>query len=120
MSERRIRNNRLKRQRECRRNRTLCVLAACLSLLFVFSTDSFLASASEHSGQTACKYYTSIRIQEDDTLYSIAGTYMDKQHYASEEAYIKELCRINFLEDEMIRTGMYLIVPYYDTAPASR
>ena len=41
MSERRIRNNRLKRQRECRRNRTLCVLAACLSLLFVFSTDSF-------------------------------------------------------------------------------
>lgn len=120
MSERRIRNNRLKRYKECRRNRILCALAACFTLLFAFSADSFSANASAHTKQEACKYYTSVRIQEDDTLYSIADTYMDMQHYASEEEYIRELCRINFLEDETILTGMYLVVPYYDTTPPSK
>ncbi len=112
MSEQRIRNNRLRRQRERRRHIWFLAVTASLIITVSFLTGSFLSNAKERQSQTAYKYYTSILIHEGDTLWSIARLYMDA-HYDSEEAYIRELKQINALEDDHIRTGMYLVVPYY-------
>lgn len=115
MSERRILRNRLRRQRERRRNITICMLTVCLTLVLSFYANGFRSSAREHTMQSEYKYYTSIRIREGDTLWSIARAYMGT-HYDSEEAYIEELCRINFLShEEEIRAGRYLIVPYFNS-----
>lgn len=112
MSERRIRNNRLRRQRERRLHILFFVVAASLIIIVSFLAGSFLSDAKERQPQAEHKYYTSILIREGDSLWSIARLYMDT-HYDSEEAYIRELQQINALEDDYIRTGMYLVVPYY-------
>ncbi|MBO5092883.1 MAG: LysM peptidoglycan-binding domain-containing protein [Lachnospiraceae bacterium] len=113
MSERRIRNNRIRRQRERRKNILLFILTVCFALSLSVSAGSFLSNAKEHNIQTEYKYYASIPVTEGDTLWSIAKTHMG-DHYDTVEDYIKELCQINSLnENDTIKTGMYLVVPYY-------
>lgn len=115
MSERRIRNNKIRRRRERRKNVLLFALTFSLALSLSVSAGSFLSKAKEHNAQTEYKYYASIPIAEGDTLWSIAKTHMG-DHYDSVEDYIEELRRINSLNgDDSIKTGMYLIVPYYST-----
>lgn len=115
MSERRIRNNKIRRQRERRKNILLFVLTFSLALSLSVSAGSFLSNAKEHNAQTEYKYYASIPVSEGDTLWSIAKTHMG-DHYDTVEDYIKELRQINSLNgDDSIKTGMYLVVPYYST-----
>lgn len=114
MSERRIRNNRLRRQRERRKNILLFVLSICFAISLSFSAGSFLSNAKDYNTVTEYKYYASIPVEEGDTLWSIAKAHMGA-HYDSVEDYIKELRQINSLNGEQITTGMYLVVPYYST-----
>jgi hypothetical protein len=53
-------------------------------------------------------------VERNDTLWSIAQEYNDKDHYDSIRDYIKEVMQINSLSDDEIHYGDYLIVPYYD------
>ena len=114
MSERRIRNNRIRRQRELRKNILLFVMTICFAISLSFSAGSFLSNAKDYSTPTEYKYYASIPVEEGDTLWSIAETHMGA-HYDSVDDYIKELRQINSLSGEKITTGMYLVVPYYST-----
>lgn len=115
MSERRIRNNKIRRQRERRKNVLLFVLAFSLALSLSTSLGSFLSKAKEHNAHAEYKYYASIPVSEGDTLWSIARAHMG-DHYDTVEDYIRELRQINSLNgDDSIKTGMYLVVPYYST-----
>lgn len=118
MSERRIRNNRLRRQRERRKNILLFIMTVCLVFSLSFSIHSFLSNAQSGDKKTECKYYASVSVERGDTLWSIAEEYMGT-HYDCVEDYIREICQINALQDEQhIKAGTYLIVPYYVTEPA--
>lgn len=114
MSERRIRNNRIRRQRERRKNILMFVMTICLAVSLSFSVGSFLSNAKDGSVPTEHKYYASIPVEDGDTLWSIAETHMGT-HYDSVDDYIKELRQINSINGEAITTGMYLVVPYYST-----
>lgn len=114
MNERRIYNNRIRRQRERRKNILMFVLTICLAVSLSFSVGSFLSNAKDNSSETEYKYYASIPVEEGDTLWSIAQTHMG-MHYDSIDDYIKEIRQINSLNGEAITTGMYLVVPYYST-----
>lgn len=121
-SERRIRLNRLRRERELRRNfLRLCraaFLAACLSVLLAVSVCGFLSSAKTGpEAQAPHKYYTSIVIEPGETLWSLAETYMGEQ-YETREAYVREVKRINALPNDTILSGQHLIVPYYAVSDA--
>lgn len=114
MNERRIRNNRIRRQRERRKNIIMLVMAVCLAISLSFSIGSFLSNAKDCNAQTEYKYYASIPVEKGDTLWSIAEAHMGVQ-YNSVDDYIEELCQINSLDGESITAGMYLVVPYYST-----
>lgn len=112
-SERRIRNNRIRRQRELRKNIMLTIMTICFVITFSFSLNSFLSDAKSNNEPVSYKYYKSITISNGDTLWSIAQENMDDEHYDSVKDYIKEVKQINSLHSNSIRYGENLIIPYY-------
>lgn len=113
-SERRIVRNRIRRKRQIRRNILVTGMAVFLILSLSATFFSFRSKAGSDSEQIMYKYFKSISVSYGDTL----STYADDYNVESEqerESYIQEIMRINHLEDETIRSGEYLIVPYYSS-----
>lgn len=112
-SERRIRNNRIRRRREMRKNFLMLVITFCLIVSISVAVSSFHSSAKNDPLQEATKYYKSIVVSDRDTLWSIAEDYMDEAHYSSIYEYIREVMQINSLTNDAIYADAHLIVPYY-------
>lgn len=110
MSERRIRNNKMKRQRQLKKNILLTLMTLCIVVTLAITFGSILSKAND--GQEQYKYFTSIEVKRGDSLYAFAKAYMDT-HYESEEHYIDEVMNINHLKDTDIKAGQFIIVPYY-------
>ena len=112
-SERRIRNNRLRRQKELRKNFLLTIMTICFAITFSFSVNSFLSNAKDMSEKISYKYYKSITISNGDSLWSIAQEYIDDEHYDSVKDYINEVKQLNSLKSDYISYGENIIIPYY-------
>lgn len=112
-SETRIKRNRIRRQKEIRRHIMMTILTICLVITFSFTINSFLSNAKDDSSHTSYKYYKSITITKEDTLWSIAQEYVDEEHYDSIDDYIKEVKKLNKLSNDTITYGEHLIIPYY-------
>lgn len=112
-----------------RANRSLAKRAAIVSLqkkmiavtiLIVVSIIVLLASSisamasAKNSTEPVYKYYTSIEVQDGDTLWSIAESYIDGYNISRED-YMDELCELNHLDldGSSIHSGEYLTVAYY-------
>lgn len=115
-SERRIRNNRIRRQREMRKNFLMFIMTVCLIITCSVSLNGFRSNAKDDSIKTSYKYYKSITIDKNDTLWSIAEEYMDDEHYDSVTDYINEVKNMNSLMDDEIQYGEHIVIPYYDDA----
>lgn len=63
--------------------------------------------ASSGDSRPYNKYYTSVRVEEGDTVWSIADSQVSKR------AYVDEICRLNSLTDGNVRSGDYIVVSYY-------
>lgn len=87
----------------------LLLLALVISLLFSYG---FSAEAEEERAVVYYKYYTSIRIEEGDTLWGLAHEY-GNEDCQSLPSYIQEVKRVNHLTDDTIHAGRYLTVFYY-------
>lgn len=112
-SERRIMKNRIRRQREIKKNFLILVMTICLIVTGTLSLNGFRSNAKDDSTEVSYKYYKSIAVAGNDTLWSIAQEYMDSEHYESIYDYIDEVKSMNALTDETIHYGEYLIIPYY-------
>lgn len=66
-------------------------------------------AANEYSVQ---KYYTSIEVEPEDTLWSIADTYMSEE-YGDRSDYIAEIRRLNQIDENQIHSGQHLVIPCY-------
>ena len=119
-SERRIRNNRIRRRREMRKNFLLFVMTLCLIITTSIAVSSFRSNAKNDAGKETYKYYKSIVVSDNDTLWSIAKEYMDEEHYDSVHEYIREVMRINSLTNDAIYADAHLIVPYYGEMPITQ
>lgn len=118
-SERRIRNNRIRRQRELKNHFSMAMMTICLVVSFSFGIGSFLSNAKDNADAASHKYYKSLMISSGDTLWTIAQEYIDTDHYDSLHDYINEIKRLNGMRGDDINYGEYLIVPYYDTDEGS-
>lgn len=58
------------------------------------------------------KYFMCIKVEEDDTLWTIAEEYISEE-YSSIEEYIDEVKSINNLTSDKIYNGATLVIPYY-------
>mgnify|MGYP002606297951 FL=1 len=68
--------------------------------------------ASSTASRPYNKYYTSVRVEEGDTVWSIADRYIaDSQ--VSKRDYVDEVCRLNSLTNGNVRSGDYIVVAYY-------
>lgn len=113
MSERRIRNNRIRRRRALRKHvltffMTLLLIAACSTIFFSAKTR-----AQGNDEQILYKYYKSITVAAGDTLWNFADQYAEPSHYPDHQSYIDEVVRMNGLTDEHITSGQHIVLPYY-------
>lgn len=89
------------------------LMTLCFIMAIVVTYGSFISIAkNSNSEENGYKYYTSIQIQNGDTLWELASDYMSTE-YASTNDYIKEVMSLNSLESDKIHEGQYLTVPYY-------
>lgn len=112
VSERRIRNNRIRRRRELRHH----LMMGLLTIFLVISFSSlFFSFRTKAQGQDTLyyKYYKSVVVEEGDTLWRYACEYALDSYYDSPDAYIQEVVHINSLSEEQITYGQHLILPYY-------
>ena len=113
-SERRILKNRIRRQREMKKNFLIFIMTVCLIITCSISMNGFRSNAKDDSTEVSYKYYKSISVANNETLWSIAEQYMDAEHYDSISDYIQEVKSMNDLKDDVIHYGDYLVIPYYD------
>lgn len=79
------------------------------SRIFGFSLG--LDSAQALDKASTARYYTSIEIQQGDSLWSIAGKYSENSGLSVAQ-YVKELKNMNGLKEDVIHSGHYLTVMY--------
>lgn len=91
----------------------LVLIVVFIMLLSGFFGRSLMyVMAEEETNASPEKFYTSIHLEEGDTLWSIAQTYYTDSDESVEE-YVRELRQINSLSDDHIDAGHYLTVRYY-------
>ena len=113
LSERRIRNNRIRRRRELRRHFLIFILTLILSVGISVTFFSLRTKAQSSDEEIQYKYYKSIIIETGDTLWNLAEEYGTSEHYGSHQEYINEVMQMNGLSDDQITAGQYIIIPYY-------
>lgn len=98
------------RRKQIKRNRriSLCMSILSVSFLLVVFFCNFRVVAEKPAPY---KYYTEVRVDRGDTLWSIAERYMTEE-YASRKSYVKEIQKINNLGCEL-QYGQKILVPYY-------
>ena len=112
-SERRIQNNRIRRVRERRKNICLFLIAVALIISCFFTVGSFLAKAQSSHRTITHKTYKSISVCAGDNLTRIAKENLIND-YDDPSVYVEEVKQINHLEDDIISSGMYIVVPHYE------
>lgn len=104
----------MKSKREAQRDQRLMFISGLVVIVFVIAGsilfDSIRTQAA--STNTTYKYYTSIQVEQGDTLWNIANKYMT-EGYADLDDYIEEICVINRISAGDIHSGQYLTIPYY-------
>ena len=92
------------------------LLTACMIAVLAICSSAILSKAttSDDPEKVYYKYYTQIEIQKGDSLWSLAGEYMEYGPYESRKDYMEEVAEINQLSSTTIYEGQALIVPYYE------
>lgn len=112
-SERRIRNNRLRRKKELRRNISLFIMTMVLIIVSSSVLFSFKTKAQEKNEVIFYKYYKSITVSDGETLWGYAVQYADPSHYCDYQEYIDEVLCMNGMFDEQITVGQHILLPYF-------
>ena len=114
-SERRIYNNKIRRQRQLRRN----ILLMCFTFILILglSIGGFAlgAKAQDKDEVILYRYYTNIEVQYGMDLEDIAKEYFCENTYKNINDYISDIMMVNSMGDEKVLPGSYLIVPYYSS-----
>jgi len=116
-SEIRIRRNKIRRQKIYRRQLFLISLVVAMMVFGgVFAASSMLTNAQADDAKFDYKYYKTITVHAEDTMWDIARVSYSGDHYHDMNSYINEICNINGISDkDDLKAGEALIVPYYST-----
>lgn len=114
-SERRIYNNKLRRQRQLRKNIFLFLFSIIFILTLSIGGSALGAKAQNKEEVILYKYYTNIVVQYNETLNDIANKYYCEEKYKSKDDYIIEVLQLNRMFDANVTPGTYLVVPYYSS-----
>lgn len=104
MSKKRLRRKQIIRNRRI----SLCMTILSVSFLLIVFFCNFQVVAEKPS---TYKYYTEVRVDRGDTLWSIADRYMTEE-YTSRKSYVREVQKLNNIGCD-VRYGQRILVPYY-------
>lgn len=95
------------------RSQKIAILVSAIIVisLIVLLCSSIHAFANSNS-KPVNKYYTSIVIEDGDTLWTLADRY-NNSTIMNKQDYIKEICILNCISEDSIHTGDSIIVSYY-------
>ena len=93
----------------------LVLLAICMLFLGVYIGSSRVAQVeAKGNAPEREKLYTTILVEEGDTLWSIADEYMTFEY--DRDTFMDEVRDMNHLTGSIIHSGSNLLVPYYADA----
>ena len=106
-----------KNRRMQRARRRMMVFGAVVLLTGLLV--SALSAIQVHGGTSEeeprrYKYFTSVFVERDDTLWDLATEYRTEE-YADVREYVDEVMHINHLTDEQLQYGDWITVPYYSS-----
>ncbi len=92
----------------------------CIALTVVFAVmvavmwfSSIQVFEGEEEMVIVNKYYKTICVEAGDTLWDIAGEYVEGTDVSRQE-YIEEVCELNGLNPDEIQAGEHIVVAYYE------
>ncbi len=95
--------------------RVIALAGILIVSLLILLGSSIRTFASSRNNEPLHKYYTSIRIENGDSLWSLADQYTVDGVYDRDD-FIKETRSLNQLSDQNeLHTGDYIVVGYYST-----
>ncbi len=94
---------------------TMIILGVFLFTVILLSFFNISTQVIAEKSPSKEKLVTSVKIEQGDSLWSIAETYMTEE-YSDIYTYIDEIKRSNGLTSDVIHEGAYIIVPYYPSA----
>lgn len=103
-----------RRMQKIRRRLTVFGAAAILTGLLVSALSAIQVHADTSEEPERYKYFTSVFVERDDTLWGLASEYRTEE-YADIRDYVDEVMRINHLTDEELQYGDWITVPYYSS-----
>ena len=86
------------------------MIVAVLAIIIAVSCSIRIVNASDKEEKPMYKYFTSITVKADDTLWDIANEYSYKE---KAKTYVNNIMSINNMTDETIYSGQDLIIYYY-------
>ena len=94
------------------RSQKIAILVSAIIIisLIVLLCSSIHAFANSNS-KPVNKYYTSINIEENDTLWDIEARYNSGQE--KRESYINSIMKLNNMDSDILYSGQKLIIYYY-------
>lgn len=105
-----------KRERTVRHQKRFIAIAAilCTSIIILLGTSIKAFASSYNNAKPVYKYYTSVLVENGDTLWSLANDYIGDYGFDKSE-YIEEVCELNQLQNAKIHAGQYIVLAYYST-----
>ena len=102
-----------KRERTVRlQKRVIFITLVTIVSLIILLGSSIHALASSNDNRPVNKYYTSITVEDGDTLWNIADEYISGYNVDKTD-YIDEISELNNLSDGNIHAGQSIVVAYY-------
>lgn len=112
--ELRLYKRQLRRKQQIRRRIFTMIATICVIVFCAVSYHGIRSLASSGDDQLKFKYYTQVTVAYGETLWDLSDDYIDYEEYKDKTEYIEEVQSINHLvEEDTIRAGQTLIVPYY-------
>ena len=118
----RSRRMEMKRAKRVRQLQLMAARAVMIALLaFAAAALGFGGIASRAQSRqvpVSYKYYDTVTVAYQENLLDIVERYDDRDHYATQDDYVRDLCMINNIEYDgtaypQVTPGTKLVVPYY-------
>ena len=102
-----------KRERAVKmQKRIIFITLVTIVSLIILLGSSIHALANSNDNRPVNKYYTSITVEDGDTLWDIADEYISGYNVDKAE-YVNEISELNNLSDGNIHAGQSIVVAYY-------
>ncbi len=106
-------------RRQARRNlrhlrRVLAIMILLLAAILLLLHFTANRTEAEKVNVPTYKYYTSIEVDQGESLWSIAVDHMSPE-YKDVYDYMSEIATINHLHGDQLDRGQRIIIPYYST-----